>query len=138
MLCKTWKGAFTVEASMIMPIVLFLYLSILTVSLLLYDRCVGSQDCFLLGLRSARYTYAEENYGEVIYGEESCVEVKAYVQERWKRRGQYFQGKQKWNISCEENEGDVRVGIDAGEVLVLEKHVKKINPVDVIRERRKD
>lgn len=138
MSCKTWKGTFTVEAAMIVPIVLFLYLSILSVSLFLYDRCVGSQNCFLLGLRSARYTCAEENYGEVIYGEESYMDAKEYVQERWQRKRRYDMGGHMRNILCEMETYDVRIGISEGETMVLEKRIKKLNPVDAIRERRKD
>ena len=69
-MCKKWKGYLSLEASMILPIVLFLYFLIILAALYLYCRCAISQDTFLLCVRAERFTYGENNYGEVIYGEE--------------------------------------------------------------------
>lgn len=65
---KELNGYMTVEAAFVMPIVLFLYILIILCGFFLYNRCVISQDASLLTLRGSRFTDAEENYGEVIYG----------------------------------------------------------------------
>ncbi|MDO5133144.1 MAG: hypothetical protein Q4D81_09200 [Eubacteriales bacterium] len=44
---------FTVEASMIMPVVLCLSVMILYMSFYVYDRCVLSQDCYVLSYRQS-------------------------------------------------------------------------------------
>ncbi|MDE6202091.1 MAG: pilus assembly protein, partial [Lachnospiraceae bacterium] len=66
---KKWKGYFTIEAALIMPLILFLYVIIILTALFLYCRCAISQDNFLLGMRAAGFSYGEDNYGEIIYGE---------------------------------------------------------------------
>lgn len=66
---KKWNGYLTVEASFVMPIVLFLYMLVILCGFYLYNRCVISQDNYLLAFRGSRFTDAAENYGEVIYGE---------------------------------------------------------------------
>ncbi|MBQ8596617.1 MAG: pilus assembly protein [Lachnospiraceae bacterium] len=137
---KKLKGYFTVEASFIMPIVLFLYLAVLTAALLLYNRCVVSQDCYLVGLRGARFTWAEENYGEVIYGEArlSGWQREDYMTDRWQRKSAYY---------LEENPPELLFIVENNRVLVracgenvsqtIEKQVDILNPVEWIRERRK-
>lgn len=65
---KKWNGYMTVEAAFIMPVVLFLYLIFILCGFYLYNRCVISQDGYLLAFRSVRFTDAEAGYGEVIYG----------------------------------------------------------------------
>lgn len=79
---KRWKGYFSIEASLIMPMVLFLYLLIILAAVFLYCRCAISQDTFLLGMRAGCFTYGEKDYGEVIYGEEKMWSAAEYVQER--------------------------------------------------------
>lgn len=65
---KRWNGYLTVEAAFIMPVVLFLYLLVILCGFYLYNRCVMSQDGYLLVLRGSRFTNAGPDYGEVIYG----------------------------------------------------------------------
>lgn len=138
---KKLKGYFTVEASFIMPIVLFLYLAVLTAALLLYNRCVVSQDCYLLGLRGARFTWAEESYGEVIYGEArlSGWQREDYVTDRWQRKSAYYLGGNSPELSCIVENHSVWIracGKDVSQT--IEKQVDILNPVEWIRERRKE
>ena len=66
---KKLKGYMTAEASFVMPIVIFLYLLIILCGFFLYNRCVMSQNDYLLAFRGSRFTKAGRNYGEVIYGD---------------------------------------------------------------------
>ena len=68
-MCKNMKGYLTVEASFVMPIVFFLYILIILCGFFLYNRCVMSQNDYLVAFRGGRFTEAGENYGEVIYGD---------------------------------------------------------------------
>lgn len=60
---KNWNGYMTVEASFLMPMVLFLYLLIILCGFFLYNRCIISQDNYLLAFRGSRFTEASDNYG---------------------------------------------------------------------------
>ena len=66
---KKVNGYLTVEASFVMPIVLFLYLLVILLAFFLYNRCVISQDLYILALRGSRFTDHGSFYGEVIYGD---------------------------------------------------------------------
>lgn len=80
---KKWNGYLTVEASFIMPIVLFLYLLIILCSFYLYNRCMISQNNYLLAFRVSRFTHSGLNYGEVIYGDMDGKKAdKQYVEKR--------------------------------------------------------
>lgn len=134
-----WKGYFTVEAALIMPLILFLYLIIILTALFLYCRCAVSQDNFLLGMRAAGFSYGEDNYGEVIYGEyENNVWASDdYVQERLiRRRASYpFFPTQS---GVYKNDGE-SVWVQAGQKgsrVPITKNVQKLNPVKIIREGR--
>lgn len=88
---KKWNGYLTVEASLIMPVVLFLYLLIILCGFFLYDRCMISQDNYLLAFRGSRFTEASENYGEVIYGEMGSKDVnEAYIRNRMLRKAKVY------------------------------------------------
>ncbi len=67
---KDFRGHLTVEASFVMPIVIWIYLLVILCGFYLYNRCVMSQNDYLLAFRGSRFTDAGENYGEVIYGDE--------------------------------------------------------------------
>ena len=133
------RGYFTVEASFIMPIVLFLYLLIILAALFLYCRCVISQDNFLLGMRAGSFTRGEENYGEVIYGEaeKDSWHAESYVVERLDHKRRYYPFFPSEGGECR---------IDGEEVLVrtgqkalrgmIAKNVQKLNPVEMIRKGR--
>ena len=84
---KKWNGYLTVEASFLMPMVLFLYMLVILCGFYLYNRCVISQDNYLLAFRGSRFTDAAENYGEVIYGEtEETDPDESYLKSRMAQR----------------------------------------------------
>ena len=51
MFFKRLKGYFTVEASMIVPLVIVLIAFILYLTFYLYDRCIVTQDAYILAFR---------------------------------------------------------------------------------------
>ncbi|MDE5908706.1 MAG: pilus assembly protein [Lachnospiraceae bacterium] len=138
---KKWKGSFTVEASFIMPIVLFLYLLIILSALFLYCRCAISQNNFLLAMRAARFTEGKEHYGEVIYGLENDTlwQPKQYVEERIERKRAFYP-------FFPTEEGECIVSKDCifvqtrqrGSGKVIKKTSQKWNPVLMIRQWRKE
>ncbi|GFI46733.1 hypothetical protein IMSAGC019_02052 [Lachnospiraceae bacterium] len=137
---KKLKGYFTVEAAFILPVVLFLYLMIILAALFLYCRCLISQDNFLLGLRAGEFTWGEEAYGEVIYGQQegSFWPGEAYVRERQERRKTYYPFFPALTGDYGEFGDYVSVksrqkGLD----IPIIKKVQRINPVAIIREGRK-
>lgn len=65
---KKWNGYLTVEAAFVMPVVLFLYLTFIVCGFYLYNRCVISQDGYLMAFRGSHFTGFGTDYGEIIYG----------------------------------------------------------------------
>lgn len=51
--CKRMNGYFTVEASLVIPLTVFLFGFIFYLTFYLYDRCVASQDTYLLAFRGS-------------------------------------------------------------------------------------
>ncbi len=139
-MCKKLKGYFTMEASMILPMVLLLYLMIILAALFMYCRCAISQDTFLLSMRTGRFTFGEREYGEVIYGEENTKKwsPEAYAQERLELRKNTYPFFPYTGGICE-------IGIESVNIRVwnrkyegsLCKSTQIINPVKMIREGRK-
>lgn len=137
---KRWKGYFTVEAAFIMPIILFLYLIIILTALFLYCRCAISQDNFLLGIRAAGFSYGEDNYGEVIYGEyeNNVWTPDGYIQERLSRKRTSYPFFPTQTGTYREKDESVWVQAgQKGSKVLIEKSVQKLNPVKIIREGRK-
>lgn len=138
---KKWKGSFTVEASFIMPVVLFLYLLIILGALFLYCRCAISQNNFLLAMRAGRFTRGEEYYGEVIYGleDDTLWQPQQYVEERIERRKALYPFFPTEKGACIVSDDGilVRTG-QRGTVDFIQKATQKWNPVLMIREWRKE
>lgn len=137
---KWLKGYFSIEASMILPVVLFLYLMIILAALFLYCRCAVSQNTFLLSMRAGRFTFAESGYGEVIYGEEEMEKWSAedYVQERLELQKNSYPLYPYIGGKCEINVESVNVRTwHKGYKEPLDKCTQKRNPVMLIREGRK-
>ena len=136
---KKCKGYFTVEASFIMPIVLVLYLLIILSALFLYCRCAISQDNFLLAMRAERFTWGEENYGEVIYGleENELWQAQEYVEERMNRRNAFYPFFPTEARECivEEDRILVQAGQRGSKDFII-KITQRWNPVRIIREWR--
>lgn len=139
-MCKKLKAYFSVEASMILPMILFLYLMIILAALFMYCRCAISQDTFLLSMRAGRFTFGEREYGEVIYGEETAKKwsVESYVQERLKLRQNTYPFFSYTGGICEIGTGSVNIRVwNKKYEGSLNKSTQRINPVKMIREGRK-
>lgn len=133
-MCKNLKGYLTVEASFVMPMVIFLYLLMISCGFFLYNRCVMSQNDYLLAFRGSRFTEAGRNYGEVIYGD---MEVKEpdmqYVEDRLQFQIRFYP------FCCvEENrvkrvDGQVSIEtVSYGGFLRIDKKSERINIVELI------
>lgn len=138
---KKWKGYFTVETSLIMPIVLFLYLLIILAALFLYGRCAISQDNFLLGMRAGSFTWGEDYYGEVIYADakKGAWGAEAYVMERlsYQRRFYPFFPSEEGGCRISGETVWVQTGQRALDDTIT-KNVQRLNPVEIIRKGRRE
>ena len=138
---KKWKGYFTVEASFIMPIVLFLYLLIILAALFLYCRCAISQDNFLLGMRAGSFTKGGDGYGEVIFAEaeKGSWQAEPYVMERLSYKREFYPFFPSLGGECRINEETVLVRTRQRTLSgKIGKNVQRLNPVKIIREGRKN
>lgn len=140
MLNKKVNGYLTVEASFVVPFVLFLYLLVILLAFFLYNRCVISQDLYLLALRGSRFTDQSPFYGEVIYGEMEEKEVDTdYLQEALTDRLQYypFYQQQDSYIHTDGTYGDIEIGSSGyGDVLTVKKRLERLNIREEIRKVR--
>ena len=68
---RRFRGYMTVEASIIVPVVLFVFAALIYFSSYLYTRCVLSQDCYVLAFRAVSNN--EERYKD---------DLGAYVMDR--------------------------------------------------------
>lgn len=140
-MCKKHNGYFTIEAAFILPVVLFLYLLIILAALFLYCRCVISQDDFLLGMRAGRFTWGENDYGEVIYGneQENTWSAESYVEERLAARKQLYPFYPAETGQCRINKETIIVQTtQKGSKNRITKVIQRVNPVQIIREGRKN
>lgn len=138
---KKCRGYFTIEASVILPIVLFLYFLIIAAALFLYCRCAISQDNFLLGMRAGRFSFGAENYGEVIYGyeQEEVWSAQNYVQERLTYKKLCYPLFPAINGECKLNEKSVLIQTgQRGSSKQIIKNVERLNPIKIVREERKN
>lgn len=138
---KKWKGYFTVEAAFILPMILFLYLIIILTALFLYCRSAISQDNFLLAMRAGRFTWAEDGYGEVIYGleEDELWQAEDYVKKRMIFKKSAYPFFPTEYGECEINERNVLVQAkQRGTHDLIVKVVPRSNPIAIIREWRKN
>lgn len=58
------EAYFTVEAALVIPIVLGIFVMILYLSFYLYDRCLLSQDCYVLSYRQSIEKGKEDRSGQ--------------------------------------------------------------------------
>lgn len=131
---KNLKGYLTVEASFVMPMVIFLYMLIILCGFFLYNRCVMSQNDYLVAFRGSRFTEAERNYGEVIYGDMATREPDSqYMETRLEYQACFYPF-----CHVEENriKGDgLQVSIETagyGGSLRIKKNAERINIVRLI------
>lgn len=140
MKCKSLNGYFSVEASLVMPTVFFLYLLIIVGGIYLYDRCVISQDSYLMAFRGSRFTNASNNYGEIIYGEErekgfSISYLEDRLQFKIKCYPCYCLERKEINVTGEETSIST-TGWEG--LLTIRKQAENRNPVEIIRKVRSE
>lgn len=64
------EAYFTVEAALVVPIVLCIFVMIIYLSFYLYDRCVMSQDCYVLSYRQSIEKGDADRAGQGAAGEQ--------------------------------------------------------------------
>ncbi len=135
---KGFRGYLTVEASFVMPIVIWIYLLVILCGFYLYNRCVMSQNDYLLAFRGSRFTDARENYGEVIYGDAKEKEPdEQYITTR-------LSYKMKFYPFCRVDSNKVKITADQvcvetsgyGGYLKVEKKSERINIAKIIERTR--
>lgn len=137
---KNWSGYLTVEASLVMPLVIMIYLLMILCGFYLYNRCVISQDNYLLAFRGSRFTDAGKNYGEVIYGEmeQSNDSNHQYILERMEYKSRLYPF---CNVNQKKTEdtGNKVVVTTAGYegALVMKKEAERLNILEIVKKTRR-
>ncbi|MDR2547262.1 MAG: pilus assembly protein [Lachnospiraceae bacterium] len=75
----------TIEAALIIPFVIGIYLFLIFTAFYLYDKTTLTQDTYILCYRGSTFTYWEDGYGEVLYGRlagRKPAEARAYIESR--------------------------------------------------------
>lgn len=79
------NGYMTIEASLIIPLVIGIYFLLIFTSFYLYNKCVLAQDTYIKCYRASVFTYWEDGYGEVSYGDlarRNVGEAREYIESR--------------------------------------------------------
>lgn len=124
------NGYFTVEASMLMPLVLSLIALIFYLTFYLYDRCVISQDVYILAFRGA------------LQCGKGGADIEQYIQsESASKYGSKYIGVD--NLESNVWTGDNSVAVEATGIMATthwkftaRKEVERICPVEFIRKMR--
>ena len=64
------EAYFTVEAALLVPVVLCIFVMIIYLSFYLYDRCVMAQDCYVLSYRQSIEKGGADRAGKAAAGEQ--------------------------------------------------------------------
>jgi hypothetical protein len=75
----------TIEASLIIPLVIGSFLLLIFTAFYLYNKCVLTVDTYIKCYRASIFTYWEEGYGEVSYGvlaNREASEARKYIESR--------------------------------------------------------
>lgn len=135
---KKMKGYLTLEAAYVMPIVLLLYVLIILSGFYLYDRCVISHNNSILALRGSRFTASSENYGEVIYGDMDMGSCDAsYLLERLNYKERFYPFYTPLDKSVSVQNGEIVIHTEGYYHLKIIKKAEQINPIQIIREVRR-
>lgn len=137
-MCKKIKGYFTVEAVYLIPIVLLLYVLIILGGFYLYDRCVMSQDCYLLAFRAGRFTHSAEHYGEIIYADmQEEIDVN-YIKDRFAYKSQFYPYLEGGECKVHMQNEVITVSASGFDrLLFVSKSVPRQNPLKIIRKVRR-
>ncbi|MCL2717869.1 MAG: pilus assembly protein [Lachnospiraceae bacterium] len=83
---KRYLNAYmTIEASLIIPLVIGIYFLLIFTSFYLYTKCVLTQNTYIRCYRAGIFTYWEDGYGEVSYHDlarRNASEAKEYLKSR--------------------------------------------------------
>lgn len=121
------------EAVYLIPIVLLLYFLIIVSGFYLYDRCVISQNCYLLAFRAGHFSDSAENYGEVIYADIPEEIDISYIRDRFSYQSDFYPylGEGELEIKVQGEEVEVSV-FGFNQLLSVSKSVLRQNPLKVI------
>ncbi len=136
---KQLKGYMTVEASFVMPLVLLLYLLIIVSGFYLYDRCVLSQDTYLIAFRTSRLTYGEEAVLDVIYGEmkEDVFDLQ-YAKKRVDYKQRFYPMFGNGSMVAEAKNDMISIQESGFQNLIkIKKEVRRWNVIEIVREKRR-
>lgn len=138
-MCKKLKGYMTVEATYIVPIVLVIYMMFIMCGFYLYDRCVISQDNYLIALRGSRFTEAAENYGETIYGDmKTGYFLEGYVRERVAYKSGFYPFFAEESAEVEMQGKNVTVFVLGFHgTLQVSKMAQRENPLEIVKKVRR-
>lgn len=135
---KKLSGYYMVEAVYLIPLVLLLYLLIILSGFYLYDRCVISQDCYLLAFRAGQFTNSSENYGEIIYADMPEEMNENYIRSRFTDKSEFYPCLGEGNCEAYLQNEVITVTISGYEQLLsVNKSVAELNPFKVIRNVRR-
>ena len=146
----TFKGYLTVEASFIVPFILFLYIFLVFTAFFLYSKCLLWQDYYLLSFRGSTLTDWSAGYGETAYGylsKRKEERTRCYIEQRSVdliEGGKYpaFQ-KEEEQIEIDNTEvailirGKSRIPFWREKEIKVDVQAAIINPIMVIREERR-
>ncbi len=136
---KQLNGYFTVEASFVMPIVVFLYMLIIGAGIFVYDRCVMSQDMYLIAFRGSRFSDSLPDYGEVIYAEEIDEnKCRQYAEERISQKQKRYPLFEEGACRIQLSEERLSVyGSGFRKLLQMQKQSDRCNMFKMVKEKRR-
>ncbi len=137
---KKLNGYFTVEASLVMPLVLFLYVLIIVSGIFLYDRCVMSQDMYLIAFRGSRFSNSAPEYGEVIYAKEKDEKFcRQYIREKIYYKQRFYPLFEGGTCTVAIKNAEVSVyGSGFRELLMIQKDVVRTDLFELIKKKRSE
>ena len=75
---KDLNAYMSVEGSVLFSMTIFIYYLVILSSGLLMTRCLTSQNNYIIGMRTASFSYGSEEYGEIIYGQDKEFDAQGY------------------------------------------------------------
>ncbi len=135
---KKLNGYLTTESAFVFSLCIMLYFLIIMAALLLFARCLTSQNDYIIALRGARFTDAGEAYGEVIYGN-GKFDAASYVRERLNRAGRTYPVYAQERSEVRIDPSSVTVRTFAGSRIgnnECEKRLSVNNPMDKVKAER--
>lgn len=137
-MCKKVKGYFTVEAVYLIPIILLLYILIILSGFYLYDRCVISQDCYLLAFRAGCFTDYAENSGNIIYADMTEEVDENYIRDRLAYKKGLYPYLREGKVKVYMQDEVITVSVSGfDELLYMSKSVPRQNPLKIIKRTRR-